>query len=104
MKKVTPNTKVVVPLLIAIGLKKIMNNLFNRVNCVEIPFNGPRFTWRKSLISNNNLYERLDKGVSSIEWIAKFPQTCQTSFFFFLSSLPSSASFSTQGRIKSTPI
>ena len=60
----------------------IMNNLFNQVTCAEVPFIGPRFTWRQSASSTNNLYERLDKGVASLDWLAKFPQArCKHSIF-----------------------
>lgn len=36
-----------------------MNKLFNSINCAEIPFNCLRFTWRKSLSSTDNIYEKI---------------------------------------------
>lgn len=51
-----------------------MEFLSRQVECAEIPFTGSSFTWRKKKGGDNNILERLDKGVASISWISKFPQ------------------------------
>ncbi|XP_057251329.1 uncharacterized protein LOC130591670 [Beta vulgaris subsp. vulgaris] len=45
-----------------------------KVSCVELPFMGSRFTWRKKKAGPNNILERIDKGVASTVWISKFTQ------------------------------
>ncbi|KAK6146669.1 hypothetical protein DH2020_020538 [Rehmannia glutinosa] len=39
---------------------------------LDLGFDGPRFTWRKSLNNENNVWERLDRFLGSQCWIEKF--------------------------------
>ncbi|XP_010676027.1 uncharacterized protein LOC104891937 [Beta vulgaris subsp. vulgaris] len=51
-----------------------MQNLFNSLPCIEIPFSGSIYTWRKKKGGADNIHERLDRGVASIDWLSLFPQ------------------------------
>lgn len=51
-----------------------MTNILASISCVELPFLGSRYTWRKKRIGPNNIMERLDKGVASSMWLSLFPQ------------------------------
>lgn len=51
-----------------------MNHILSSLPCIEIPFTGHRFTWRKKKSGLNNILERLDRGIASLSWIAIFPQ------------------------------
>lgn len=48
----------------------ILNKHFSQEDCVDIPFFGSRFTWRKKKGGANNIFERLDKVVANIPWIS----------------------------------
>ncbi|XP_074315152.1 uncharacterized protein LOC141651333 [Silene latifolia] len=54
-------------------------NLFtywNNLHCLmDIPFKGPRFTWCNNRDSPHRIYERLDKGFASNDWLSLFPNT-----------------------------
>lgn len=52
-----------------------MDNLKSMINCVEIPFTGTTYTWRKKKYGDDNILERLDKGVASSDCLAMFPNT-----------------------------
>ncbi|XP_074300405.1 uncharacterized protein LOC141631665 [Silene latifolia] len=42
---------------------------------MDIPFKGPRFTWCNNRDSPHRIYERLDKGFASNDWLSLFPNT-----------------------------
>lgn len=42
-------------------------------NCVELPFSGSKFTWKKKGSGGNNILEQIGKCLVSIEWLHKFP-------------------------------
>ncbi|XP_074278466.1 uncharacterized protein LOC141602056 [Silene latifolia] len=45
-------------------------------NCLmDIPFKGPKFTWCNNRESSQRIYERIDKGYASVDWISFFPNT-----------------------------
>ena len=50
-----------------------MHRLFSSLECVELPYKGQSYTWRKKRCGSSNILERLDKGVASLEWINLFP-------------------------------
>lgn len=49
-----------------------MNLLYSSINCVELPYEGSCFAWRKKKNGPNNTMERLDKGAASIDWLNLF--------------------------------
>ncbi|XP_074271486.1 uncharacterized protein LOC141595421 [Silene latifolia] len=54
-------------------------NLFSywkNTHCLmDILFKGPRFTWCNNRESPHRIYERLDKGFASNDWLSLFPNT-----------------------------
>lgn len=51
-----------------------MNNILSNLPYIELPFSGPRFTWREKKSGDNNIHERLDRGLASTLWVSLFPQ------------------------------
>lgn len=51
-----------------------MNYILNQLPCIELPFDGPQFTWRKKKAGPGNKYERLNRAIVSSSWISLFPQ------------------------------
>ena len=51
-----------------------MNYILNHLPCVELPFDGPQFTWRKKKAGPGNIFERLDRAIVSSSWLTCFPQ------------------------------
>lgn len=49
-----------------------MNRLFSSLECIELPFSGQAYTWRKKRSGPNNILERLDKGVANLDWLNQF--------------------------------
>lgn len=52
----------------------MLSYIFSQISCVDLPFSGSRFTWREKKGGSNNIFERLDRAIGSISWLAKFPQ------------------------------
>ncbi|XP_057249105.1 uncharacterized protein LOC104906541 [Beta vulgaris subsp. vulgaris] len=50
-----------------------MNRLFSEVECIELPFLGSGFTWKKKRSGPDNILERLDKGVANLDFLNVFP-------------------------------
>ncbi|KAK9666223.1 hypothetical protein RND81_14G169700 [Saponaria officinalis] len=42
-------------------------------NCVDLPFSGNFFTWRKKKTSSENVFEILDRALASPNWISSYP-------------------------------
>ncbi|XWS33278.1 hypothetical protein CRYUN_Cryun22dG0067800 [Craigia yunnanensis] len=42
----------------------------------EVPMKGPRLTWCRGS-GSNVIYERLDRGLCSKEWLKKFPHALE---------------------------
>ncbi|XP_050243820.1 uncharacterized protein LOC126692300 [Quercus robur] len=54
----------------------VFRNCMDRCGLMDFGFHGPRFTWTtKSPIWQNNIKERLDKGLGNADWKLLFPAT-----------------------------
>lgn len=52
-----------------------MNFVLNNAEVAEIPFQGLSYIYLEKKVEGlDNVFERLDKGVASMAWLASFPQ------------------------------
>ncbi|XP_074290608.1 uncharacterized protein LOC141617322 [Silene latifolia] len=81
-----------------------LNKFLNNTNCVDLPFSGNFFTWRKKKTSSDNVFEILDKAVASPNWINSYPNL-QFMHHAFTSSdhCPISVKFHEQAHKKAPP-
>ena len=50
-----------------------MHRLLSSLECIELPFKDQVYTWRKKRCGVSHILERLDKGVTNLDWINLFP-------------------------------
>lgn len=54
-----------------------MESLYN-LQLIDIPFNGPRFTWTNNRENDQLIMERLDRAYATMNWLEDNPSTCIT--------------------------
>lgn len=75
-----------------------------KISCIEIPFLGSQFTWRRKTHGSDNILKRLDYGFASIEWLDIFPKALITIHIFSSSyHYPISLSFIDTTNFKAPP-
>ncbi|XP_074266877.1 uncharacterized protein LOC141590168 [Silene latifolia] len=50
-----------------------LNNFLSNTNCVDLPFSGNFFTWRKKKTGSDNVFEILDRALASPIWMSVYP-------------------------------
>ncbi|XP_074318874.1 uncharacterized protein LOC141655707 [Silene latifolia] len=50
-----------------------LNSFLSNTSCVDLPFSGNFFTWRKKKTGSENVFEILDKALASPNWMSIYP-------------------------------